>query len=266
MLTLEAINKFYLEDGNIEEVKNFLDETDEANKIIYEVLRVTNGKPLFLKEHINRMEKSFTLINKIFPYSYDKISEYLNKVIEANDKVEGNIKITYSTLTESMKVYYIKHSYPSKDLYKNGVKTILYHGERQNPNAKIINKSFREAINDEMTKANAYEAILVDRNGYITEGSKSNIFMIRDNKLITASAKNVLKGVTRDKIIALAKDNGIEFEEAEIKYTELKNVDSMFISGTSPKILPINQVDDIELDVSNSILRLLMERYELLLS
>lgn len=263
---MEAINKFYLEDGNIEGVKNFLDEANESTKVIYEVLRVVKGKPLFLKEHINRMEKSFELINKSFPYSYDKINEYLNRVIEANDKVEGNIKITYSTLTEAMKIYYIKHNYPSKELYKNGVKTILYHGERQNPNAKIVDKVFREAVNSEIARANAYEAILVDRNGYITEGSKSNIFIIKDNKLITARAKDVLKGVTRDKIITLAKNNGIEVQEVEMKYTELVNVNSMFISGTSPKILPIRQVDDIELDVSNSILRLLMEKYELLLN
>lgn len=263
---MEAINKFYLEDGNIEQVENFLDETNESDEVIYEVLRIINGKPLFIKEHLNRMEKSFRYINKSFPYSYDKINEYLNRTIEANDKVDGNIKITYSTLTEAIKVYYIKHNYPSKEFYTNGVKVILYHGERQNPNAKIVNKSFREAVNDKITKANAYEAILVDRDGYITEGSKSNIFIIKENKLITAMAKNVLRGVTREKIISLAKDNGIEVEETEIQYEELVNVDSMFISGTSPKILPIRQVDNIELDVNNRILRILMEKYELLIN
>lgn len=261
---MEAVNKFYLEDGCVESVVNFLDEINESNEVIYEVLRVVNGKPLFVKEHINRMEKSFALINKDFPYSYDKIDEYINKVIEVNEKVEGNIKITYSTTTDSIKVYYIKHNYPSKELYIHGVKTILYHGERQNPNAKIVNKSFREIVNDEIFKASAYEAILVDENGYITEGSKSNIFILKDNKLITAKAKNVLKGVTREHVIALAKANNVEVKETEIRYTELSNVDAMFISGTSPKILPIRQVDNIELNVNNGIMRMLMEKYELL--
>lgn len=263
---MEAINKFYLEDGCIESVENFSGKVDKESKIIYEVLRILNGKPLFLKEHIKRMENSFYIINKSFPYSYDKIAEYLARVVEANDNIEGNIKITYSTSTETMKVYYIKHSYPVKDLYINGVKAILYHGERENPNAKIINDNFRELINNEITKTNAYEAILIDNNGYVTEGSKSNIFMIKDNKLITAKGKDVLKGITREKVILLAENNDIKFEEREIHYTELKSMDSMFISGTSPKILPIKQVDDFKLDVNNKILKFLMKEYENLIS
>ena len=263
---MEAVNKFYLEDGCVESIVDFLDEVEETGQVIYEVLRVFNGKPLFVKEHISRMEKSFALINKKFPYTYDKINEYLYKVIEFNEKIEGNIKITYNTTIDSLRVYYIKHNYPSKELYESGVKTILYHGERQNPNAKIVDKSFRQLVNDEIAKANAYEAILVDKKGFITEGSKSNIFMIKDGVLITAKAENVLKGVTREKIITLAKDNGVKVEEAEVKYDEIPNFDAMFISGTSPKILPIKEVDNITLDAKNKILRLLMEKYDLLLS
>lgn len=263
---MEAINKYYLINGYIEKVEDFSDRLDKATKVIYEVLRVVNGKPLFVKEHIDRMEKSFNIISKPFPYNYNEITGYLNKVINANNNIEGNIKITFDTKTEAIKIYYIQHSYPSKDLYDNGVKTILYHGERENPNAKIINNNFRELVNAEIVKANAYEAILVDRNGFITEGSKSNIFMISGNTLITAKAENVLRGVTRDKIILLAKENGIKVEESEVYYKELSNVDAMFISGTSPKILPIKQVDNIRLDVDNKVLRLLMEKYEFLIN
>ena len=78
-------------------------------------------------------------------------------------------------------------------LYTEGVKTILYYGERENPNAKIVNDNFRAKVTEEIKKSNAFEAILVDRNGLITEGSKSNIFAIKDGKLITAKAEAVLK-------------------------------------------------------------------------
>ena len=85
-------------------------------------------------------------------------------------------------------------------------KNDLYFGERENPNAKIINLSFREKVNKKIREKNAYEAILVDRKGYITEGSKSNIFMIKDNMLLTSPVKAVLPGVTRGEIIDIAEE------------------------------------------------------------
>ena len=69
---MEAINKFYLNNGIIYPINDFTDE-DYKEKIIYEVLRVVKGKPVFLKEHLARMQKSFNLINKEFPYSEEDI-------------------------------------------------------------------------------------------------------------------------------------------------------------------------------------------------
>lgn len=261
---MEAINKFYLINGKLNEVNNFT-EDNKTGSIIYEVLRVINGNPAFLVAHIERMKKSFELINKKFPFTNEEVISYVNKVIESNDKVIGNIKITYNTVSEELKVYYIKHSYPSDELYKNGVKTILYYGERENPNAKIVNSTFREKVTEEIKKANAFEAILVDRNGCITEGSKSNIFAIENGKLVTAKGEAVLKGITREKIINIAKEIGLKVEEKDIKALEIEKLDAMFISGTSPKILPISFVDDIKFDVNNKELRKLMQAYDKLL-
>ena len=241
---MEAINKFYLNNEKIEDVNEF-NEDSEKGSIIYEVLRVINGKAVFLKDHIERMKRSFALINMEFPFNTEDVEKKVNEVIKKNDNVLGNIKITYNTASKNLKIYYIKHSYPSNELYTEGVKTILYYGERENPNA--------------------FEAILVDRNGLITEGSKSNIFAIKDGKLITAKAEAVLKGITRDKIIDIAKEIGIEFEEVYIKSEDIDKLDAMFISGTSPKILPIAFVNNIKLDVNNITLRKIMKAYNELL-
>ena len=116
-----------------------------------------------------------------------------------------------------------------------------------------------------MKEANAHEALLVDRHGFITEGSKSNFFGIKDKNLITAKGEAVLKGITRDKIFKIAKSLGIEVEEKEIKASEISDLDSLFISGTSVAILPISQVDDIKFDVNNEILIKIMKRYNELL-
>lgn len=259
---MEAILKYYLEDGHLESIKNYTKDTKEKGQIIYEVIRVIDRAPLFYEDHIKRLESSFRLMEKVFSYKYDKIKEYLIKIIEANDVGCGNIKLTFDIKNDTMKVFSIKHSYPSEDMYKSGIKTILYHGERTNPNAKVVDGDFRKKVTDEITKANAFEAILVNSQGFITEGSKSNIFMIKEGKLYTSPLEDVLPGVTRGKIISLAKSLGIDFEENKISFKDVKELDSMFISGTSPKILPISKVNDINLDVNNEMMQKLMKKFD----
>lgn len=259
---MEAINKYYLEDGHIEPVENYTIDTDEKGRIIYEVIRVIDGVPLFFEGHIRRMEYSFRLMNKTFSYKFEKIKEYLTKLIKVNEIINGNIKLTFDVKTDTMKVFTIKHSYPSEDLYNTGIKTIFYHGERNNPNAKVVDSSFRSKVIEEMKKSNAYEAILVNNNGYITEGSKSNIFLIKDNNLFTPPIEAVLPGITRGQIISVAKSIGINAQEAEVRFEELKDFDAAFISGTSPKILPISNVNDIKLNVENELMRRLMKEFD----
>ncbi|MFW2487054.1 aminotransferase class IV [Clostridium chromiireducens] len=232
------------------------------DKIIYEVLRVINGIPIFLEAHLQRMRNSFKLINEEFPLSYEEISTKIQNVIKDENKYNGNIKITYGINEKKLKVFFIEHFYPTDEMYKNGVDTILYFGERENPNAKIVNDSFREKVNKEIKDNNAYEAILIDNNGNVTEGSKSNIFMIKNNILMTSPTKAVLPGVTRGEIIELAQKLGIQVQEVEYKYTDIDKLDGMFISGTSPKVLPIKTVNSIKLDPANKIIRCLMEEYD----
>ncbi|AGX44946.1 aminotransferase class IV [Clostridium saccharobutylicum] len=232
------------------------------DKIIYEVLRVIDGKPIFLENHLERMKNSFKLINKEFTLKYDEISAKINRLIQSENKTEGNIKLTYGINEKVLRVFFIQHSYPSEDLYEHGVETILYFGERENPNAKIVNDNFREKVSKEITASNAFEAILVDRNGYITEGSKSNIFMVKDGELLTSPTKAVLPGVTRGEIIKIAEKLGIRVKEVEYRYDEINKLDGMFISGTSPKVLPINKVDNVELNQKNDIIINFMKEYD----
>ncbi len=130
-------------------------------------------------------------------------------------------------------------------MYSNGVKTILYFGERHNPNAKVIDNSFRGKVNEKIDASSSYEAILVNSKGYITEGSKSNIFMIKGDEIITAPVEGVLPGITRSEIIKACKELGLRVREENIHYEHIKNLDGLFISGTSPKVLPINEVEGI---------------------
>lgn len=256
----EAINKYFVENGKIKENEKWLDEKE--GKFIYEVIRIMNGKPLFYEEHFNRMVNSFKLNGCKCNITSETLRRDIDTLITVNKIEIGNIKITFNTNSNNFKVFFIKHSYPTDEMYIEGVKTILYFGERENPNAKVINNSFREAVNKEIVKNDAYEAILVDRDGYITEGSKSNIFLIKENKLYTSKVEAVLPGVTRTEIIKTADKNSIEVVEGNINYNNLDEFEALFISGTSPNILPIKSVNELNFDVKNALLIKIMSLFK----
>lgn len=257
---MSAILNYYIENGKLKEISDFNDES--KGKIVYEVIKVINGVPLFLEEHLKRFDGSFKMLNLRTTYSNYDIKSFINKLIEANNVESGNIKITYDTESNVIKLFFIKHFYPTKEMYKDGVKTIFYHGERHNPNAKVVDNDFRNKVTQKIKEMEVYEAILVNNEGYITEGSKSNIFIIKDNVFYTSEIKDVLPGVTRGKVIEVLKENSFEFIEKNLRFSEITESDSMFITGTSPDILPISIVDGIKINKDNTELRNLMKLFE----
>jgi len=106
---------------------------------------------------------------------------------------------------------------------------------------------------------------LMNKQNQITEGSRSNIFFIdKGGKLIAPPGKDILPGITMKYVLELAAAEGIQIEEKTVSTDTLDSLVSVFISGTSPKVLPVNQIDDYLFDVDHPLLRLLMDRFELL--
>lgn len=243
---IKISNKYIIYNGDVKTADEFEKIKPVSSKQIYEVIRIINKKPLFLKEHIERLINSVKITNSKFVITTEIIKNEIEKLVKVNDVIEGNIKIILDNSNRYM--FFIPHSYPSQDLYSNGVKTILYFGERENPNAKVINDTFRERVNRKLEESNSYEAILVDRNGYITEGSRSNIFMVIDGKIVTSPGNKVLPGITRMKIIQCCNELGLEIEEKELSYKQLDKIEGAFISGTSPKVLPIKSIDELKIN------------------
>ncbi|BAH06925.1 aminotransferase class IV [Clostridium kluyveri] len=239
-------NKFFLYNDEIKNKGESLEDISYKGKSIYEVIRIIDGKPLFLEPHLKRMENSCKITGLKIWLTGDEIKNRIKKLVEVNKAYIGNIKIIFNFSRENVFVaYFSKHFYPPLKYYKTGVDTIFFHGEREDPNAKVINTAFREKVNEKIKENNVFEAILVDNEGNITEGSKSNIFMIKGEKVITAPVGDVLPGVTRDVIIKICKDMGLEVEEEKINYKQIERFDALFISGTSPKVLPIKRVENI---------------------
>lgn len=259
----ECINQYFIFNNEKRPCEKFDDNLLKAGKSLYEVIRIIDGKPLFLQRHLSRLQTSAKLTNLDIWLSKDEIKEKICELIKMNDVRIGNIKIVFKFEADNMFLaYFVKHHYPNEEEYKTGVATILYHGERETPNAKIINLSFRESVDKEIKEKGVYEAILVNKKGYITEGSKSNIFMIKDDKVLTAPLRDVLPGVTRGVILELCSKIGFEVLEKNVDYVSVKDLDGLFISGTSPKVLPINKVDNMKFNsANNNVILKIMEKY-----
>ncbi len=240
---IQGYFQYFIKNDEAYTAEEFQDIYKVEGKCIYEVLRVINGTPLFLKEHLLRLEKSIALAEADSPVDIKTIKKYVNQLISLNRVQNGNIKIVVNE--GNLFMFSVIAYYPTEDMYNEGVKTILYFGERTNPNAKVVDISFREKVTKEMSEKEAFEAILINHEGYVTEGSKSNIFMVKGDTVYTAPAEGVLLGITRDKIIKACEELNLTVEEKNISYEEIKTLDGLFISGTSPNVLPINEVEGI---------------------
>ncbi|AWI03651.1 aminotransferase class IV [Clostridium drakei] len=262
----ECFSKYFICNSEVKESEEFDDNILHKGKSLYEVIRIVDGKPLFLDKHLERMDNSSRVSQLNLWLSKDEVKEKILQLIKINKARIGNIKFLFNFQQENINIflcYFVKHHYPNLQDYENGVHTILYHGERENPNAKIINADFRTMVDKEIVIGNAFEAILVDRNGYITEGSKSNIFMIKEKNVLTAPLKDVLPGVTRNVIMSLCKKNGMDVKEEKVSCDSLENLDALFISGTSPKVLPIRSIDKINFkSAENEVVLKIMKAYD----
>lgn len=251
----EAIKDFLVINGEIKKVEetNIFNEIEKPS--IYEVVRIINGVPLFLEEHLDRLFSSGKLINYTIDVDKEKIIEDIKKIILKNNIKDLNIKILFGETKGEEKVflvYLIESFYPPQSYYINGIHTILFNHERDKPNAKVLFASFREQISKELKKHEAFEALLVNDSGYILEGSRSNMFFVRDNKIYTAKANDVLLGITRKHIFKVCKKLNIEVIEESTSVEDLNHLEGAFMTGTSVNVLPISSIGEIKLNSMNN--------------
>lgn len=255
----EAIKDYLVVNGRLEPTSN----TEIFERIekppIYEVIRVIDGVPLFLEDHLDRMKESARLIDYPIERKDKEIEEDIRQLIDKNGVKNLNVKLICTDVEgmgQVFLVYFIKSFYPPEEYYKKGIHTILFHYERENPNAKVQMSSFREEVAKKLEENNAFEALLVNKDGYIPEGSRSNIFFVKEDKLYTAPKGDVLLGITRKYIFKVCEELKIEIVEENIHRDELVKLDGAFMSGTSVNVLPISSIDDIKLDsVNNKIIK-----------
>ena len=264
------IGQYYIENEEINPIYYF-PETEEENIIIYEVIRLTNKVPLFLDEHYNRLINSVYLAKfevSNLP-SKDIVNSALQQLINKNNFDIGNIKLglmfTKTGEFISLKMYFIPHHYPTLEDYQNGVKLITHSAIRKQPNIKIRNRGLRNKSDELIKSNNVFEVLLINEKGFITEGSRSNIFFVKNDNIYTAKSSDILKGITWQYVIRICNELGIKVFQQDIKLSEISEFESCFITGTSPKIMPVNEINDIKFLVKNYITYQILDKYQQLI-
>lgn len=224
---------------------------------VYEVVRMMNGLPLFFDDHMNRLKQSLAHLGKEMTITEEEIAHDLIYLKKNSGVKEANLKIVFNYKESrglTFLLYFIEPLYPTHQQYREGVRTILYHAERVNPEIKLINHRLRSSIYHKLITESGYEALLVDNSGFITEGSRSNIFFSQGGKLYTAPDKKVLGGITRKHILDICGNNGIEVVHEAVHTDILGSFEAVFMTGTSPMVLPIRFIDELGFDVSDKLI------------
>ncbi len=253
----------FAEDDLLKSTCDFHPDPVMKGEVVYEVIKVINGIPLFLSEHLQRFQQSL-IHTQINGPSEAYIKESLRMLIASNGLKQGNIRFQVSRNAGERSRWYAwvsPHQYPNAEQRSQGVATGVFRAQRPHPEVKRWNEQLKSEVTQYLKSTGYYEVLLTDPQGFITEGSRSNVFFVRNNQLITPMTEQVLHGVTRGAIIQLAIEKGIDFCECPISTKELPQMEAAFLSGTSPGILPIHSIDQLRYRTDNMIVNTLTDAY-----
>ncbi len=212
--------------------------------VYYEVIRLRAGALLFLEEHITRLQKSLALAGRAELVSSAQIRQSIFNYIGEHGIKAANIRLTITPAEQQLiAVNYITGIYPTEAIYQRGVAVATADFERHDPNVKQLNSALFD-LRTKLSEQNIHDFLLVDRAGYITEGSKTNVFFVKGRAVYTAPLKNVLGGITRAVALDCIPSN-CRFSEKALKRDEALCCDAAFLTGTSIDILPISTIDDV---------------------
>ena len=232
---------------------------------VFEGVRAYNtskGPSIFrLQDHTERLFKSASTVNMKIPFSVENINQAHIKVIQANNLDEAYIRPMCFYGSEGMGLRadnlnvhtmvaaWEWPSYMDPEAREKGIKVKLSTYKRQvkNPvsNAKVNGNyvhsivALTEALEDGFD-----EALMLDADGYVAEGSGENFFIVKDGRLYSPFLDSCLDGITRKTIIDLAMELKIPFQEKKITVEDVFDADESFFSGTAAEVVPINSLDN----------------------
>ena len=232
---------------------------------VFEGVRAYNtskGPSIFrLQDHTERLFKSASTVNMKIPFSVENINQAHIKVIQANNLDEAYIRPMCFYGSEGMGLRadnlnvhtmvaaWEWPSYMDPEAREKGIKVKLSTYKRQvkNPvsNAKVNGNYVHSIVAlTEALEGGFDEALMLDADGYVAEGSGENFFIVKDGKLYSPFLDSCLDGITRKTIIDLALELKIPFQEKKITVEDVFDADESFFSGTAAEVVPINSLDN----------------------
>jgi branched-chain amino acid aminotransferase len=215
-----------------------------------------------LDDHIRRLFDSAKIVGIEIPYTYDQIIQASLNTVAMNQLEEAYLRPIVFLGTGSFGINPIKNvthtaiavwkwgAYLGKEALEKGIKTKISSYTRFHPNSAMMsakttgNYALSVMAKVEAARHGCEEAILLDSDGYVAEGSGENIFIIRNNEIITPPCMSILSGITRDSVITLAKEHGYTITEQRFARDMLYSADEAFFTGTAAELTPIYSVDD----------------------
>jgi branched-chain amino acid aminotransferase len=214
------------------------------------------GPAIFrLKDHIDRLFYSASVIDLKFSYKKTKIIKAVSQIIRENKFVDGYIRpIGYfgtkmgldpkSAPTHIAIAAWPWGKYLNDEVKVKVARTMRIHPKSLNVGAKISGHYTNSILaTQEVRKLGFDEALLLDYRGFVAEGPGENVFFVKGNVLFTPKKSNILLGITRNSVITIAKNLGLRVVEKDIKPQEIKTFDEAFFTGTAAEITLISSID-----------------------
>jgi branched-chain amino acid aminotransferase len=259
----ECYGKKFILNGKLQSSDSFDNSLVYEGDSVYEVIRMLKGYPVFFYDHMERLVSSVRLQRKKMLADSGTLKRDIITLTKWYKKKEINLKIVfnYNKGSENYLVYFIEPIYPSAEQYRNGVKGILFYAERKDPASKVINHKLRSSIFHKLILDGGYEALLVNEKGLITEGSRTNIFFLKGDTLVTAPDNMVLSGITRKHILDICRENDIKVRLACVRTDRITSFNAVFMTGTSPTVLPFYCIEDKFFNVKVPLIETLRKHY-----
>ena len=226
------------------------------------------GPAIFrLQEHTKRLFNSAKILGMKLPYTQDEINQAHIDVVKANNlhscyfrpmAYYGAAKLGVAPKADDVQVILAAWpwgAYLGEEGMKRGIRVRVSSFTRHHPNIHMIkakaNGNYLNSIlaNTEATRDGYDEAILLDAQGYVAEGSGENIFVVNEGRLYTPALDVALDGITRKSVIAIAEEMGLPVIEKRITRDELYAAEEVFFTGTAAEVTPIREIDNREIGI-----------------
>ena len=250
---------------------HFRDLSFQRGYGIFDFFRLVENQPLFLEDHLDRFYFSACGMHLAIPFSREELTSVILDLIQKNSQPNTGVRLSltggysedgFNLGAPNLLISQHSFSPPTAEQQQTGIKLTACPHQRQLAHIKSIDYLMAVWLQPARVKKGA-DDILYYQNGLISECPRSNFFLVTKENTILTPSENVLKGITRKKVMELAKKH-YEVEEREIRLEELLAAREAFVTSTTKQILPVRQIDEVgfkSTEVSNHLLQLFRNAY-----